>query len=629
MAQPIFDSQTKSYSAVEKENPKDDIRVIVGDDKDSSTFHPQLKISRWSNEVNFSARLLHSSIPGNVSYSDDGEKITWIKKQGQNEWKAIFYHRDDLDEGGYEFEIHLPQKPPVNSLTFSINTKELDYFYQPALTQQEIDEGAERPENVVGSYAVYHKTKGGMNDSRGYEYKCGKAFHIYRPHCVDSLGNETWGSLNVDEQAGTLTISVDQTWLDNAVYPVIVDPTFGYTVLGATAGFALYAAGTQSSNTNGQYYALGEAGTLDSIHIGTKATETANCDLWGAIYREDSAGADSHALVASAESLNVAHTTTFSFKTLTAASESLSVDDYIVAGLGNGEDLGVGVQVQGCYDTASANRNYYESTVAAGSYATRKAEDPWTEVDSSNTQKISMYATYTATGGTYEFVGSAEQLTTTDTSPITFAFTVPDLTNGLLVVNCIFLDNLDNTLSSPTWNSVAMGTAITKHTTTGEGWHILEQYYLVNPDEGAYTFSVSSTSTISTAYVVASWYSGALQTQGSVLDQTTSGAGATDPSISLTPGSAHELVVDAVLSNSNANLTNASGQIKIQDNGGVGSYSASSYVIQGGSASAQTMAWSGTDAEWDALAASYKQVAGAPPAGPTLAAFKSLLGVGF
>ena len=264
MAQPIWNPSTKHYSFLEKDNPKDRVEVEVGDAEDSSTLFPQVKIKRWDNEVNSSIRLKHDTIPGNITYSDDGNKITWIKKQGNKEWKAVFYHRDDLDEGGFEFEIHLPAKPPVNYLEFTVNTKELNWIYQPALTPEEIAEGSVRPDNVVGSYAVYHKTKGGVNRADGMEYKTGKAFHVYRPHVVDANGNETWGTLELDEVNGILKISVDQTYLNNAVYPVVVDPTFGYTTAGATGNRHSASNIRSSRNTNN---APGSNGTVDKFTI--------------------------------------------------------------------------------------------------------------------------------------------------------------------------------------------------------------------------------------------------------------------------------------------------------------------------------------------------------------------------
>lgn len=212
-----------------KENPKDRIQVEIGDSKQAE-FKPQAKIMRWDNEVNFSLRA--EEHPDAV-VETEGKLI----KYKTPEYEVHQYELDPGDigeDGGLEFEWVLPQKPASNVLRATIQTKGLNFYYQPALTQEEIDEGASRPDNVVGSYAVYHSTKGGMNRADGMEYKVGKAFHIYRPKVTDANGNEIWGELNIDEKNGLLTVSIDQTWLDNAMYPVIVDPTFGYTSIGGT-----------------------------------------------------------------------------------------------------------------------------------------------------------------------------------------------------------------------------------------------------------------------------------------------------------------------------------------------------------------------------------------------------------
>lgn len=214
-----------------KQNPKDRIELEIGDSKQPD-FLPQAKIMRWDNETNFSLRYVDNE-PGEPVIETQGKVIKYVKPK-------VEFHAYELDpselgeDGGLEIELLLKEKPDTNKFDFTIQTKELDFFYQPALTQEEIDEGGSRPENVSGSYAVYHQTKGGMNRSDGMEYKAGKAFHIYRPKVTDANGQETWGELSIDEQAGLLSVTIDQAWLDTAVYPVLVDPTFGYTSIGGT-----------------------------------------------------------------------------------------------------------------------------------------------------------------------------------------------------------------------------------------------------------------------------------------------------------------------------------------------------------------------------------------------------------
>lgn len=216
-----------------KDDPRDRITVEIGDSKQPDTFYPQVKIQRWDNEVNASFRLKDDQ-PASEALSTSQEKIVWTK--GTKE--AHFYEvapSEEHPEGGYEFEIILKEKPTTNRIEFSLETKGLEFFYQPALTQQEIDEGAIRPENVVGSYAVYY-TDCPANYVGAKLYRVGKAFHIFRPRIEDAVGNWVWGDLHADVQGGSLTVEIPQTFLDGAVYPVrhAAGLELGYHTEGAT-----------------------------------------------------------------------------------------------------------------------------------------------------------------------------------------------------------------------------------------------------------------------------------------------------------------------------------------------------------------------------------------------------------
>src|SRR3990172_1486477 len=170
------DRVSNSFAQEAKSNPKDRISIELGDSKQPD-FKPQAKMMRWDNEVNFSVRAEEDPL---ATVETEGEKIKYVTPDREVHFRD-FTPDISHPEGGLKFEVILKEKPVSNKLEFTISTKGLDFFYQPPLTQQEIDEGAERPENVIGSYAVYHTTKGGMNDVAGMEYKVGKAFHIYRP----------------------------------------------------------------------------------------------------------------------------------------------------------------------------------------------------------------------------------------------------------------------------------------------------------------------------------------------------------------------------------------------------------------------------------------------------------------
>jgi hypothetical protein len=387
----LFNSTNKFFSAKPKDNPKDRVELEVGDSKDPSTFQPQLKLMRWDNEVNFSLRFLNN-LTGTENVIQEGDRIIWEKRG----FKAVFYDKPEAsEEGGYEFEIHIPRKPPVNTVTFSIQTKELDFFYQPEITDEEaqeisIQQGISlieakrqiRPENVVGSYAVYHKSKQG-NYTDGKEYKTGKAFHIYRPHVKDSQGNETWADLSINEQSGTLTITIDQAWLNKAVYPIIVDPTFGYTSAGASGDAELLNSGDCRVN---RYTAPTGIGTASNITAYVRNKWGDSINIKGGIWLQSN-----KALVTNAQGGASSSITGTSFSqwssTFSTAPSLTGGTDYYIGAVGNGGGGSICI----AYDSGWTT-NYGGFSV--NSYTTFTALDATYFAADSN--RYSIYATYTA-----------------------------------------------------------------------------------------------------------------------------------------------------------------------------------------------------------------------------------------
>lgn len=373
--------ERETVKKVKQPNIARKIEFEVGD-AEQDDFFPQFKTKHWDNECNFSARLVAgqgavTEHDGKLAY-DDGEQI------------ARFYEKDTGDEdGGFEFDVVLPKKPKSNVIRWTIQHKGLDFFYQPELTPKDIEEGAERPENVVGSYAVYHKT-GRNNKVGGKEYRTGKAFHIYRPKAHDALNNEVWCDLNIDEVACELTVTVPQDFLNSATYPVVVDPTFGYTSAGASG---LGIAFSTTSRRVGNTATLGEAGTLDSLHAAgfvSSGSETISTKMF--INTLNDPSSNTHAEIANVENASQSYTTSKTFKTFTAASEVLAADDYITSVVGDYADV---VSSSGLVAYDSSGGAYYAENF--GSYASA-AEDPWTASQAASFN-VSVYATYTASGG--------------------------------------------------------------------------------------------------------------------------------------------------------------------------------------------------------------------------------------
>jgi len=225
-------------------------RVEIGD-KDSADFRPCARLNRWGTECSL---VLGIPTSERTLPAVQNGKILW---QGRD-YGAEFLAATD----GFKFNIILSQKPGTNLFPLDFGSDNLKFCYQPPLTE-EFKEGwseefkrdifvtetqvtdkdgnilVERPENVVGSYAVYHASRGNMHPSQAEaeKYKTGKAFHWYRPLIYDSAGHQTWGILNVDPGAGIRTVAIPQGFLDKAVYPVTIDDTFGYTTQGGSSTY--------------------------------------------------------------------------------------------------------------------------------------------------------------------------------------------------------------------------------------------------------------------------------------------------------------------------------------------------------------------------------------------------------
>lgn len=225
----VLENNTLSKSVVTDIEKKIDIEI--GDSKQKD-FKPQVKTLFFDNEYNVSVRAEEKA---GSTVELEGEKVKYIT----DEYEVHLYDKPNAGEnGGHEIEWLLPKKPTSNILKATLVYKgNVRFCYQGELTQKEINDGANRPENVVGSYAVYiDKSNYKLGDKN---YATGKIEHIYRPQAIDSKGNKTWCELYIPEtgQADTpinITVTIPQKFLDEAVYPVIVDPTIGYTTQGAS-----------------------------------------------------------------------------------------------------------------------------------------------------------------------------------------------------------------------------------------------------------------------------------------------------------------------------------------------------------------------------------------------------------
>jgi hypothetical protein len=382
--------------------------VEIGDTKQLD-FQPQIKIPRWNNQANASFRLVQTE-PATVTY--DATAIVYDTPS----LTAKFYALDDVEsDDGHEFEVWLKTKPATNVVAFTVQHKGGTWTKQPFHPHRSDHPefhpdayyfgtnpwGGERrsPERVVGSYVFYSDTlQGDYTAIDGHNYRSGKILHVYRPWARDAKGVQVWCDLDLDEPRGLLTITIPQAFLDTAAYPVLVDPTFGYSGTAASddniGGAHILCKATSNPASNG---------TLDSITIKGRIRNDGSSphpNHAPAIY-SDTAGAPVNKLAA-VDTVGTLYTgsdaeltTSITYASLASGtqywlgSKQAGITDYSASGTGNDAWFK--------YDATGGANNLYFKVYAGVDQAW---EATTTGYSSAGNEKVYIYGTYTASGGT-------------------------------------------------------------------------------------------------------------------------------------------------------------------------------------------------------------------------------------
>ena len=332
------------------------------------SFNTDLKISHWNDEVSFSL-IAPVDINSKSQLTADmfSDFITDKVVASNGEWNFEYYAvwpNEFNESGGIDIIITAKEKPASNKIYFTYNSETVTPYYQGALTPEEIEEGASRPEHVIGSIAFYANEK--ANHAIGdINYKTGKVGHLYAMRA----GNE-WCRWGIEGDYIVLTIP-DKVY--NGVYPVVISPvgdTFGYTTAGGSYGstsdarlclFSCPAAGTATLLTS--YTAYGGGGTAE---------------MGGAIY-----DASKNKVAEDSGNTNVDVTPGWDSVSISA---SLSIANYYLGWwIGDGGDY--------YYDTGAANQMLRDSTDVWETW-----KDPFTD-NYQYARKMSIYCTYTPSGG--------------------------------------------------------------------------------------------------------------------------------------------------------------------------------------------------------------------------------------
>lgn len=351
-------------------------------DNKVSLSKEKVKLRKWEDDISLDINSNYSDIEL-LEIDEDGKKKY---KQKSKDIETVAYKLNTgsktyLEEGGIEYEIVLYTKPNTNIFTIPLTLNNVTLYYQGFLENTESDgstweiiqgDKMVRPVEINSSYAVYADGK------KNNEYKTGKICHILRPKAVDSNGDEQWGTFNDDaNETGYLVITIPQKFLDNAKYPVIIDPTFGYTSVGASNWIVA------ANSIWGSEAVLSETADLNTIYVYCRIDSSDNLSM--GIYDEDGSG-HADTLVDSGE--DTGNGTRWWSDSLSAT--SVAADNYWIVALSQNYNVYRYVDSTSSHDNV-AHDNYGTYPLPASSPGFNNYwSDAWT---------YSMYVDYTASGG--------------------------------------------------------------------------------------------------------------------------------------------------------------------------------------------------------------------------------------
>jgi len=373
---------------------KDQQRVDIEHKNDDFIY---LTLYKWGNEA--SLQIVLDTVPvhnhtfiGNVIEVENPDFLLRVYPIDTRTTGDLYGDSDDVvqcHDGGARFELVLKKKRPAmsNSIVFPIISKNLRFAYQPFLSQQEINEGIIRPLNVEGSYAVYHLSK------KNNQYMTGKAFHLFRPIAEDSLGVKVWCAITVDSAINptSLTITIPQQFLDDATYPITIDPDFGEQAIGGSWFIVAY---DTTATRGGSAWTMPGGGPFTANYIRAYVQSGAGdvaVDCKAFINQKDSGGAGTHGQIATKE--NLACVPAAHWEEFTLSGEALtSTIVYILNIIGNDADTGSKDNYQLAFDVdgATAVASYAENQTYAA------PENPWVDNPEPTTRDYSIYCNYSA-----------------------------------------------------------------------------------------------------------------------------------------------------------------------------------------------------------------------------------------
>ena len=348
----------------------------------------KFKLHKWSREASIEVFLNmveadKHTFSGNKIELEDSTKKIRVYPIDTRTTGDLYGDSNDVaqcQDGGLRHELIYKEKPPTNFFDTPLVCENTRWSKQPFLTPEDITRGSSCPLNVEGSYAVYHISK------KNNEYMTGKFGHWYRPIAIDALGNKAWCDLEVDRYIDptNMRVTVPQQFLDEATYPVTVDPDFGYKNIGGLSSIIGLNGKSPGSQRHGSAWEMHAPGGTANWMRAYVSTSSVARDLTVFINQKDSGGAGIHAQIATKE--NLAVNTGGAWIEFTLGDEELTeAVDYILNIMAE-----VGATSYIYYDTdgATALACYYDAQTYGA------PESPWTAAAQFPIRDNSIYVDY-------------------------------------------------------------------------------------------------------------------------------------------------------------------------------------------------------------------------------------------
>lgn len=344
--------------------------IVIGG-RDNANNIPAFNSSKWGDygfiDLNYESMQ-------NPSYQRVGNSDIYQKSAEQF---TVWEHPTIPDV--LEASLTFASKPSSPVIRFKVTKPgSLSLHPQGELTQEEIDLNSIRPDNVIGSYALYI-------DKAHNEFKTGKLGHWYRWSVIDNNGNLSWCTHWTFD--GTyLECRMDEAFLNNASYPIVAmghGDTFGYSAIGGSSTSFTNSIAPRA-NLGVNIYTAASGDTITSYHIYGKKIAS-NSEVGLAVY----SGASSSSLNGGArlqpETLITINSTTNQWWASATVSHGLTASAvYAVAWRVS--------------STKSFSFNYDSGFTDSRENTAGSMDATWTEA-STGGFNYSAYVTYTAGGG--------------------------------------------------------------------------------------------------------------------------------------------------------------------------------------------------------------------------------------